>query len=64
MPASRAPDRAGIRFEYVGAGALTVVGPVTGKAYRFVGYGARLEVDVRDRLSIRGVPHLREIRGS
>lgn len=49
-------------FEYFGAGALTVVGPITQRRYTFATYGARLAVDPRDRLSLRTVPHLRESR--
>ncbi len=49
-------------FEYVGRTALTVLGPVTGKRYRFDGPGARILVDLRDRRSLAAVPHLREIK--
>jgi hypothetical protein len=48
-------------FEYVGPTALTVIGPVTGKSYRFARRGARLEVDLKDRRSIAAVPSLRQI---
>jgi hypothetical protein len=48
-------------FEYVGRTGLTVVGPVTGRRYRFERPGARLEVDLKDRRSIAAVPHLRQI---
>jgi hypothetical protein len=48
-------------FEYVGPTALTVVGPVTGKSYRFARRGTRLEVDLKDRRSIAAVPSLRQI---
>ena len=41
---------------------MTVVGPVTGKSYRFVGYGARVKVDPRDRLSLSSVPNLRPVK--
>jgi hypothetical protein len=51
------------QFEYRGGRMLTVVGPGTGYQYRFVGYGARLSVDPRDRASLALVPELREIRG-
>jgi streptogramin lyase len=49
-------------FEYFGAGALTVIGAVTQRSYKFTGYGSRIAVDPRDRLSLRAVPHLRESR--
>ena len=48
-------------FEYVGRTGLTVIGPVTGRRYRFDRPGARLEVDLKDRRSIAAVPHLRQI---
>jgi hypothetical protein len=40
-----------------------VTGQGTGYQYRFVGHGARLWVDARDRAPLAAVPHLREIRG-
>jgi len=49
------------RFEYQGGRTLTVVGQGTGYRYRFVGFGARLSVDPRDRASIAAVPELREV---
>lgn len=50
-----------IRFEYVGVSGLTVVGPVTGKGYRFDKPGSRLLVDLRDAPSMASVPHLRRV---
>ena len=50
-----------IRFEYVGATGLTVLGPVTGKRYRFDKPGSRLLVDLRDAPSMASVPHLRRV---
>jgi hypothetical protein len=52
----------GVSFEYVGARALTVIGQGTGYQYRFIGYGARVAVDPRDRVSLAAVPSLREVR--
>jgi hypothetical protein len=49
-------------FEYVGATALTVEGPVTGKRYRFSAPGAVVAVDLLDRRAVAAVPHLRELR--
>ena len=49
-----------VHFEYRGGHTLSVVGQGTGYHYRFVGYGARLSVDPRDRASLAVVPHLRE----
>jgi hypothetical protein len=48
-------------FEYVGRTGLTVVGSGSGRRYRFDRPGARLEVDLKDRASLAGVPHLRQV---
>lgn len=48
-------------FEYVGKTAFTVVGPATGRAYRFDRTGARLVVDPRDVARLRAVPKLRRV---
>lgn len=48
-------------FEYLGGSVLTVTGQGTGLQYRFVGHGARVSVDARDRISLARVPHLREV---
>lgn len=47
-------------FEYVGKTGLTVVGPVTGRRYRFASPGVLLAVDERDSPSMAGVPNLRK----
>jgi hypothetical protein len=47
-------------FEYLGNTGMTVVGPVTGKRYRFDRPGARVEVDLHDRQSLARVPGLRQ----
>lgn len=49
-------------FEYMGRTGLTVVGPVSGRRYRFDGPGARLVVDPRDQVSLAAVPNLRRTR--
>ena len=46
-------------FEYVGATALTVFGPVSGRRYRFERTGARLTADPRDGNALQTVPLLR-----
>ncbi|MGV8038558.1 MAG: hypothetical protein AB2L07_00240 [Thermoanaerobaculaceae bacterium] len=51
-----------VHFEYVGATALTVVGPVTRTRYRFSAPGAVLAIDARDALAVATVPHLRQTR--
>jgi hypothetical protein len=48
-------------FEYRGGSVLTVIGQATGTRYRFVGHGARLRVDPRDRSSLAALPHLRDV---
>lgn len=48
-------------FEYIGNTGMTVVGPASGKRYRFERPGARLEVDLRDRRALAAVPHLRQM---
>jgi hypothetical protein len=48
-------------FEYTGRTGLTVIGPVTGRQYRFGRPGARLEVDLKDRRSLVAVPNLRQM---
>ena len=49
-------------FEYVGKTALTAVGPVTRRRYRFAGPGAIVEVDGYDAPGMAGVPNLRRTK--
>jgi hypothetical protein len=59
---TRSPERSFVvTFEYVGASALTVVGPVSGRRYRFEHVGARVTIDPRDRPAIARVPRLRQV---
>jgi len=51
----------GTTFQYVGKTAITAVGPVSGRQYRFDYPGAILPVDPRDRASLATVPNLREL---
>jgi hypothetical protein len=55
------PPSRGAEFEYLGGSVLTVIGQGTGWQYRFVGHGARLGVDYRDRASLAAVPQLRAV---
>ena len=56
-----APARArGMTFEYAGATALTVFGPLTGVRYRFDHPGARVTVDERDAAAMAAVPNLKQ----
>lgn len=63
--AASAPPRptrhAAAYFEYRGNTGLTVLGPITGKRYRFDRHGARVAVDLRDRPSLAAVPNLRQV---
>jgi hypothetical protein len=51
-----------IVFEYIGRTGMTVVGPATGRSYRFDRPGARAVIDARDRAAVAAVPHLRQVR--
>ena len=65
-PAQATPGRllrAMATFEYLGRTSLTAVGPATGRQYLFASPGARVAVDLRDRLGLSAVPQLREVRG-
>jgi len=62
---ARPRDRAArvkVNFQYTGKTGLTVVGPVTGMPYRFIGHGATLPVDARDRYGMMAVPKLRLVQ--
>ena len=59
-PASPA-DMSAIEFEYLADKTLVVMGQGSRLQYRFVGRGARLKVDARDRVSLSMVPGLREV---
>ena len=50
-----------ISFEYIGQTAITVIGGITGRRYRFDRPGARMIVDARDRPSLAAVPSLRQV---
>jgi hypothetical protein len=58
-PAPRNASAAAVRFEYVGATAMTVMGPATGALYRFERTGSTLSVDPRDAPALGLVPRLR-----
>ena len=60
-PETPAVRRFAIAFEYTGQTALTVVGPMSGRRYRFESPGARIVVDPRDRPSLTRVPKLRQV---
>jgi hypothetical protein len=51
----------GIAFQYTGKSALTAIGPVSGRQYRFGHPGAIVSVDSRDALSLGTVPNLRRV---
>jgi hypothetical protein len=58
-PTEPPPDSA--FFEYIGGTAMTVLGPETGRRYRFGWPGALVAVDLKDASSLGSVPHLRKV---
>lgn len=56
-----APPGGSTFFEYFGGTAMTVVGPATGRQYRFGWSGARVAVDLKDSRALRAVPNLRKV---
>ncbi len=48
-------------FQYLGTTAVSVIGPVTRRLYRFDRPQARVAVDARDASSIAAVPNLRRV---
>lgn len=64
--AETTPPRAAKRssyayFQYLGKTALTAVGPISGRIYRFDRPGAVVAVDPRDRRSLAAVPSLAQV---
>ena len=57
-PLVKAVKRKSVQFVYTGTGALTVLGPVTGKRYRFSRSTAVVSVDFRDAPSFVAVPNI------
>jgi len=51
-----------IDLEYSGQGQLTVIGPLTGTQYQFVGSGARVRIHGSDVPSLVLVPGLKPAR--
>ncbi len=65
MPQSVDPKRNEIRyseayFEYKGTRSMMIIGPHTGKQYRFNKQGDVVAVDLKDRVALQGVRDLRE----
>jgi hypothetical protein len=58
VPVRPAARVAGPRFRYTGPSVLRVVGPRTGRPYRFEGHGDELDVDPRDAPFLAAVPRL------
>ncbi len=59
---AREVPHAGILFQYVGRTGMTVIGPITGRRYRFERGGAPVEVDARDSPGLFAVPNLERVR--
>jgi hypothetical protein len=51
-----------VAFELIGRGPVAIVGPVSGRRYRFSRIGDRVQVDPRDRKALAAKPELRWIR--
>ncbi len=51
-----------VYFEYVGKTGLTVIGPITGKRYRFPKPGAKIAVDSNDAPLLTTIPRLMQTR--
>lgn len=60
-PLAYRPAPAAVSFEYLGEKALTVIGSVSGRRYRFASQGAVVAVDGRDSPAIAAVPGLRRV---
>jgi hypothetical protein len=50
-----------IYFQYVGATRLTLIGPRSGKRYRFDGPGAVVAIDPIDKRALAGVSIVRQV---
>ena len=50
-----------VYFVYVGNTGMTVLGPVSGREYRFDSPGARIEVDARDRILLASIRQLKQV---
>jgi hypothetical protein len=61
IAAARVHIGGGIYFRYWGSTGMTVIGPVTGRVYRFSGAGSTTAADPRDAPSLAAVPHLRQV---
>jgi len=62
-PASNASESAPSDpvFEYLGASALTLTGPITGRTYCFEHRGARMPVNRHDAPSLLYIPNLKPV---
>lgn len=54
----RTSPRSLVYFEYVGKTGLTVIGPITGRKYRFPQPGAKIAVDSNDAPLLTTIPRL------
>ena len=60
--ASPPAAQSAVIFKYIGQTGIVVIGPVSGRRYRFDEPGARIIVDPRDRPGLARVPQLRQVR--
>jgi hypothetical protein len=61
--AGRRPQRSSrvALYEYTGKTAMTVAGTFSGSKYRFASPGAKVQVDLRDVVSMSALPNLRRL---
>jgi len=62
IPQAKLARDAAPGFQYLGKTALTVIGPRTGRHYRFDRPGAVITVDPMDRRALAAVSVLRQVR--
>jgi hypothetical protein len=60
-PGKGQESHSGVTFQYAGITGMTVMGPVSGRQYRFSHPGARVEVDPRDRVLLASLRQLRQL---
>jgi hypothetical protein len=60
-PRAQAVTPPKVVFQYTGKTAMVVIGPISGRRYRFDSQGTRVEVDPKDRRSLSAVPKLRQV---
>jgi hypothetical protein len=62
IPPAPAHDSGLVYLRYWGEAGITVIGPVTGRAYRFAATGSTVAADPRDAPSLAAVPQVAVVR--